>query len=143
VHATFFGPAHTGGDAAVHFEKANIVHVADLVFNRLQAYVDHPGGASAISWIAKLEKVASTYPADATYIFGHAAAKFQVTGTKADVLVMRDYLTALVDYVRGEIRAGRSRDAIIASTAVLKGFDDHGPLSARALTGTYDELAGK
>lgn len=143
VHATFFGPAHTGGDAAIYFEKANIVHVADLVFNRLQAYVDRPGGASAVNWIKMVEKVASTYPADATYIFGHAAAKFQVTGTKADVLVMRDYLTALVDYVRGEIKAGKPRDEVIKSTAVLKGFDDHGPLAARAVTGTFDELTGK
>jgi len=27
-----FGPAHTGGDATVTFEKANVVHMGDLMF---------------------------------------------------------------------------------------------------------------
>ena len=143
IKAAAFTPAHTGGDIVVHFEKANVVHVGDLVFNRLQAYVDRtPGGASAVHWITAVENILKTYPADAVYVFGHAAAKFQVTGTRADVVVMRDYLTALVAFVRAEIKAGKTRDQIVAIREVLKGFDDHGPLSARALTGTYDELAG-
>jgi cyclase len=141
VRAAYFGPAHTGGDAVVHFEQANVVHVGDLVFNRLQAYVDRPGGASVVHWIAMVEQILNTYPADAVYVFGHASAKFQVTGGRGDLVVMRDYLTALVEYVRGEMKAGRSRDDVLASTAVLKGFEDYGALTTRALTGTYDELA--
>ncbi len=143
VHARTFTPAHTGGDAVVYFEKANVVHVGDLVFNRLQAYVDRPGGASAVNWIAMVEQVAAAYPADAIYVFGHAGTKFDVTGTRADVLLMRDYLTALVEYVKRAVAAGTPRDTVIASTAVLDGFPDYGPLSTRALTGTYDELAGR
>ena len=34
IRATYFGPAHTNGDAIIHFEKANVVHMGDLVFNR-------------------------------------------------------------------------------------------------------------
>ena len=143
VHATKFTPAHTGGDAVVYFEKANIVHVGDLVWGNLQCYVDRtPGGASATNWIKVTEQIAAKYPADATYIWGHSAAKLPVTGTKADVLKMRDYLTALVEYVRAGIKAGKSRDQIITSKDVLPGFDERGPLTTRALAGTYDELAG-
>jgi cyclase len=143
VHATYFGPAHTGGDIAVHFERANVVHVGDLVWNRLQTFVDRPGGASALNWIVALEQIAKKYPADAIYIFGHAGASFPVTGARAEVLMMRDYMTALVEHVRVAIKAGQSRDEIIGSTAVLKGFEDFKGLTARALTGTYDELAMK
>jgi glyoxylase-like metal-dependent hydrolase (beta-lactamase superfamily II) len=144
VHATKFTPAHTGGDSVVYFEKANIVHVGDLVWGSLQCYVDRtPGGASATNWIKVTEQIAAKYPADATYIWGHSAAKLPVTGTKADVLKMRDYLTALVEYVRASIKAGKSRDQIIASKDVLPGFDERGPLTPRALAGTYDELAEK
>lgn len=144
VHATKFTPAHTGGDAVVYFEKANIVHVGDLVWGNLQCYVDRtPGGASATNWITVTEQIAAKYPADATYIWGHSAAKLPVTGTKADVLKMRDYLTALVEYVRAGIKAGKSRDQIISSKDVLPGFDERGALTTRALAGTYDELAGK
>lgn len=143
VHAAKFTPAHTGGDSVVHFEQANIVHVGDLVWGALQCYVDRtPGGASATNWIKVTEQIAAKYPADAIYIWGHSGTKLPVTGTKTDVLKMRDYLTALVEYVRAAMKAGKSRDQIIASKDVLPGFEDRGPLTTRALTGTYDELAG-
>jgi hypothetical protein len=55
---------------------------------------------------------------------------------------MRDYMTALVDHVRKEKAAGKSRDEITTSTALLEGFEARGPLTKRALEGTYDEVAG-
>jgi glyoxylase-like metal-dependent hydrolase (beta-lactamase superfamily II) len=141
VRATKFTPAHTGGDAAVYFEKANVVQVGDLVWGSLQCYVDRtPGGASATNWIKVNEQIAEKYPADAIYVWGHSGARLPVTGTKADVLKMRDYLTALVEYVRAGIKAGKTRDQIVSSKDILPGFDDRGPLTTRALAGTYDEL---
>ena len=100
VLAQFFGPAHTGGDAIIMFEKANVVHMGDLVFNRLYPYIDRPGGASARNWVAKLEEAHETFPADAIYIFGHGNPKFGVTGTHDDLLVMRDLLAALLEHVQ-------------------------------------------
>ena len=55
-------------------------------------------------------------------------------------MVQRDYLTALLDYVRGEMKAGKPGQAIVAVTDPLKGFSDHGPLIARVLQAAYDEL---
>ena len=145
MHAERFTPAHTGGDAVVYFEKANVVHAGDLVWNGLQTFVDRPGGASALNWITVCEHIAAKYPKDASYIVGHANAKagLPVVVAQADVLAMRDYLTALVAHVRGEMKAGKSRDEIVSSTATLTGFEARGPLTKRALEGTYDELAGK
>ena len=54
---------------------------------------------------------------------------------------MRDYLAALLDFVRGEMKAGKSRDDVIKITEPLKGFPEHGPLIPRVLTAAYDELA--
>ncbi len=142
VRATKFTPAHTGGDAVVYFEKANVVQVGDLVWGAMQCYVDRtPGGASATNWIKVTEDITKKYPADAIYVWGHSQ-RVPVTGTKADVLKMRDYLTALVEYVRAGIKAGKSRDQIVNSKDVLPGADDRGPLTTRALAGTYDELIG-
>src|SRR5262249_31727953 len=134
---------HTGGDIVVYFEKANVVHVGDLVWNNLQTFVDHTRGGSAVNWIPVCEKVAATYPKDAVYICGHANRGLPVTVTVTEVLAMRDYLTALVDRVRKDMAAGKSRDQIVSSTDVLPGFEPRGPLTKRALEGTYDELAGK
>jgi cyclase len=149
VHARTFTPAHTGGDIVVYFEHANIVHVGDLVWNGIQTFVDRPGGASAVNWIPVCERIASTYPKDAIYLCGHAKPGkpgepgLPVVLAQADVLAMRDYLTALVEHVRREMAAGKSRDEIVSSTAPLAGFEARGPLTKRALEGTYDELAGR
>jgi glyoxylase-like metal-dependent hydrolase (beta-lactamase superfamily II) len=143
ITANTYTPAHTSGDAIVVFEQANVVHMGDLVFNRVHPVIDRPAGASVANWIKMVEQVAKDHGNDTLYIFGHGSAKFSVSGNRADLMVMRDYLTALMDYVRAEIKAGKSRETIIASTDVLKGFDDHGPLLARSLTPVYDELTAK
>jgi cyclase len=31
----YYGPGHTGGDAVIVFERANVVHMGDLMFNRV------------------------------------------------------------------------------------------------------------
>jgi glyoxylase-like metal-dependent hydrolase (beta-lactamase superfamily II) len=138
----YYGPAHTSGDSVVTFEKANVVHLGDLVFNRSHPYIDKPAGASIANWTKVLDAVAADHAADTIYIFGHAGAKFQVTGSKADLAYMRDYLNALLEFVRGEIKAGKSKDVVAKITDLLKGFPDHGPLIPRVLTAAYEELAG-
>ncbi len=66
VTAEFRGPAHTGGDAVVVFEQANVVHLGDLVFNRMYPFIDRPGGGSIRGWIKALADCAEAYPQDAT-----------------------------------------------------------------------------
>ena len=146
VTAQYFGPAHTNGDAVIMFEKANVVHMGDLVFNRLYPYVDRPGGASVRGWVRRLEDVHRSFPADAIYIFGHGSTKFGVTGTRDDLLVMRDLLGALLDRVQHGIAAGQSKEQIVALDN-LPGFPDfHVPPPNRlpGILGTiYDELTAK
>jgi cyclase len=143
VALKYYGPAHTGGDSVVTFEKANVVHLGDLVFNRRHPFIDRPGGASTAGWITVLERTVADHGDDTLYVFGHVGPNFPVTGKQADVLYMRDYLTALLEYVRGEMKAGKPREAIVKSTAVLDGFADHGPLVERVLTAAHDELSAK
>jgi glyoxylase-like metal-dependent hydrolase (beta-lactamase superfamily II) len=137
-----YGNAHTGGDSVVTFEKANVVHMGDLVFNRRHPFIDKPAGASIANWIRTLEATVADHQKDTIYIFGHAGPKFEATGGSADLLYMRDYLTALVEFVRGELKAGKSRDVIVKIVDPLKGFPDHGPLVERVLSAACDELAG-
>jgi glyoxylase-like metal-dependent hydrolase (beta-lactamase superfamily II) len=137
-----YGPAHTGGDAVVTFETANVVHMGDLVFNRRHPFIDRPGGASIRNWIALLESVPKDHARDTIYVFGHAGTRFPVTGAAADLAYMRDYLSALLDYTRAQMKSGKSRDEIIKMTDTLAGFADHGPLIERVLTAAHDELAG-
>ena len=143
LHARHYGPAHTNGDIVIHFEKANVVHIGDLVFNRLYPVIDRIGGGNISSWIKILETARATYPADARYIFGHGNPnpKFGPTGTRADLLVMRDYLTALLDHTRKQIAAGKSKAEIMKLEA-LPGFSDNQMANrfASNLDVAYDEL---
>lgn len=138
----YYGPAHTSGDSVVTFEKANVVHMGDLVFNRRHPYIDKPAGASIANWMKALENAVADHQRDTIFIFGHAGPKFEATGSSAELLYMRDYLSALLEFVRGELKAGKSREAIVKITDPLKGFPDHGPLVERVLSAACDELAG-
>jgi cyclase len=144
--AQYHGAAHTNGDIVVLFEKANVIHMGDLMFNRLYPVIDRPGGASIRHWIVVLEEVAKTYPADAIYIFGHGNPKFGVTGKREDLGVFRDYLSGLLDYTRKKIDAGEPKEKIVALEN-LPGFPDfHLPLPNRLqgnLSVAYDELTEK
>lgn len=146
VAAKYFGPAHTGGDIAVYFERANVVHVGDLLFNRLYPVTDRPGGCQLRRWITAMEAIAKTYPADALYVCGHGKKEFGVTGTQADLLGFRDFLTALVEHTDKEIKAGVPRAEIIKLTN-LPGWpdyfaDDKTSRLPGNLGAAYNELTG-
>jgi glyoxylase-like metal-dependent hydrolase (beta-lactamase superfamily II) len=145
VSAKYYGPAHTGGDAVIRFEKANVVHMGDLMFNRVHPVIDRPNGASIANWIVVLDRVVSELPADTIYIFGHVGVGYDVTGSRADLRHHAGYLGALLEFVRGQVKAGRTREEVLASKDIIKGFEDYGPLISRPLGAAYDEVtaAGK
>ncbi len=147
VNCKFYGRAHTSGDITITFERANIVHMGDLMFNRRHAVVDRPSGASMKNWIVVLENIVKDHGNDTIYIFGHAgpvqppaSGLYPVTGPRADVLYFRDYLTALLAYVQAEIKAGRTREEITAVRTPLSKFETHGNLTAGILGNAYDDL---
>jgi glyoxylase-like metal-dependent hydrolase (beta-lactamase superfamily II) len=142
VSARHYGAGHTGGDITIVFERANVVHMGDLMFNHRHPRVDRPGGASIRNWIVLLEKVTSDHNADTTYIFGHAKVGLPVTGTRADLLGFRDYFSALLAYVQKEIAAGKSVEEI-SKVAQLPGFPDHEGAPTGTLQMAYEELTSK
>lgn len=141
IRATFYGAAHTSGDAVITFQNANVAHMGDLMFNGRHPVVDRPAGASLRNWMTVLERTVADHNADTVYVFGHGGTNMPVTGSRAELLRMRDYLSALLDHARAEMKAGRSRDQITTSTATLKGFEGHGPLNATVLSAAFDELS--
>ncbi len=141
VTATHYGPAHTAGDSVIAFHLANVVHMGDLVFNRRVPGFDRPGGCVITAWAAMLERVARDHDTDTIYIFGHAKDGLPPTGSRAELLRQRDFLAALLDRVRGDIKAGRARDEVVGMTTELKGFAEYGALTGRALGAAWDEIS--
>ena len=146
IWANYYGPGHTGGDAVIYFEKANVAHMGDLMFNRLHPRVDGPSGASIKNWISLLEKVAKKHN-DATFVFGHSKAGAPLTGPAKELLYFRDYLSAVLDHVGKAIKTKQTKEQIVAATE-LPGFAEHASSGqvltlAGVLGSAYDELTAK
>ncbi len=148
IVAKYYGAGHTSGDLVITFETANIVHMGDLMFNRFHPFIDRPAGASIANWIKTLETVPGQHSADTIYIFGHGKEGAGVTGRKAELAKFRDYLSAVLDFTRKQIAAGKSKEEI-AKTDALPGFEEFvSPAPPRislasVLSTAYDELSAK
>ncbi|HEX7118173.1 MAG TPA: MBL fold metallo-hydrolase [Longimicrobiales bacterium] len=144
VTATYHGRAHTSGDVVVTFERANVVHMGDLVFNRRHPVVDRAAGATMRNWMTVLDRAARDHAPDTVYIFGHANTGVPVTGDHTDLARLRDYFGALLAFVEAQVRAGRSRDEILALRDPLEGFEAYGrfgrPGPRDPLTCAYEEV---
>lgn len=129
VTARWYGRAHTSGDAAVTFEHANVVHMGDLMFHRRHPVVDRAAGATLRGWTTVLDRVMADHAPDTVYIFGHAGSGLPVWGGRADLIRFRDYIGTLLAFVESNVKAGRSKDEILAMRDPLKGFEDFGPFA--------------
>lgn len=145
VTARHYGRAHTSGDSTITFERANIVHMGDLMFNSRHPVVDRAAGAQLRGWITVLERTVRDHSADTIYIFGHANANLPVTGSQADLNGFKDYIGAVLAHVESNVKAGKSKDEILAMRDPLKGFEAYGQFGqtgAREIrTCAYEEIA--
>jgi glyoxylase-like metal-dependent hydrolase (beta-lactamase superfamily II) len=144
IVARHHGRAHTSGDAVITFERANVVHMGDLMFNQRHPVVDRAAGATIRNWMTVLERTVRAHNADTVYIFGHSNTNVPVTGDRTALNQFRDYLGALLAFVESHVKAGRSRDEILAMRDPLAGFAAFGrfgqPGPRDALTCAYEEV---
>ncbi|MDN5286830.1 MAG: fold metallo-hydrolase [Mucilaginibacter sp.] len=141
ISAHYFGAGHTNGDSFIHFENANIVHTGDLVFNRRYPFVDRTAGASCKSWITVLEKAQKQFDKNTLFVFGHAFDPQKVTGNMDDVKAMHNFMESLVAFVDSSIKAGKSKEEIIAAKAIPGVIEWQGDGIERGLTAAYEELS--
>lgn len=136
----YFGPAHTNGDAVIHFKHANIAHVGDLVFNGRHPVVDRSTGASIKNWIKVVESINKKFDNKTVYVCGHASDANQVVGGKDMIFNFRDYLNNLIQVVESAIKSGKSKIDILKIT-VIPSFEKY-PTNGieRVLQAAYEEL---
>jgi cyclase len=147
ISAKHYGRAHTSGDIVVTFERANVVHMGDLMFNMRHPVVDGPAGATLKNWITVLGQVPKDHANDTIYIFGHANATLPpnaVTGNADELAKFRDYIGAVLTFVESQHKAGKSRDEILAMRDPLTGFESWGRFGQAnprdIITVAYDEV---
>jgi cyclase len=130
VSAKHYGRAHTSGDAAITFERANVVHMGDLLFKARHPVVDRAAGATLRGWMTVLDRTLRDHSSDTIYISGHANTGLPVTGGREDLTAFKDYIGAVLAHVEAQHKAGKTRDEILANRDPLKGFEAYGQFGA-------------
>jgi len=137
----YFGAGHTDGDAMIHLQDANIVHMGDLVFNRRHPFVDRSAGANMQSWMHVLETALKTFNKNTQFIYGHAADGYDVTGKKDDLVAFHDYLGNVLKFVGDEMKAGKTREEILKATEIPGSPEWKGDGIERPLQAAFEELS--
>lgn len=139
----YFGAGHTNGDALVHFQHANIVHMGDLLFNRRHPFVDRSAGANMNSWIKVLDKAVDTFDKKTMFVYGHSGTGYEVTGTSDDLKKFGDYLGRVLKFAEDEIKVGKTKEEILKNTALPGETEWKGDGFQRPLQAAYEELTAK
>lgn len=109
IQVTHVAPAHTDGDAIVHFLKANVLHMGDVFNNAGFPFVDLSSGGSVHGVIQAADRAYYLADDETRIIPGHGA----VTDRRR-LRQWRDAVAAVRDGVQREVRAGTSIEQILA-----------------------------
>jgi glyoxylase-like metal-dependent hydrolase (beta-lactamase superfamily II) len=139
----YYGKGHTDGDAIIHFQHANIVHMGDLVFNRRHPFIDRSAGASMKSWMEVLDKSVKKFDKNTIFIYGHAAEGAEVTGKADDLKKFSEYLGQVLDFAEKEIKAGKTKEEFLKNTVIPGNTEWKGDGIQRPLQAAYEELTAK
>lgn len=138
IHVVHVRRAHTDGDALVHWQKADVLHMGDTFFNKVTfPFIDLESGGSIDGAIGAVRRGLALAGPNTRIIPGHGPI-----ATRAD---MQAYLAMLVDVrtrVQAALRGGRTRDQVIAAKpAGAYKMPDDAFISADSFVGTiYDSL---
>lgn len=110
VRLVHLEPAHTDGDSAVFFDRANVLHTGDVYFNGLYPYIDVNAGGSIDGMMAAVDRLLELVRADTKIIPGHGPL------SRPDELrAYRQMLTVVRERVQSLASAGKSRDEVLTA----------------------------
>ena len=107
--------AHTDGDSIVRFRKSNVVHMGDTFFNKLYPFIDTSSGGTVAGVLTAVDGVLKTAGDDTKIIPGHGPL-----ASKADLKAYRDMLAGVSGNIRGQIKAGKTLEQVIAFKPTAK-----------------------
>ncbi|HYJ79685.1 MAG TPA: MBL fold metallo-hydrolase [Longimicrobiaceae bacterium] len=139
VHAFHVPPAHTDGDALVHFRRANVLHMGDVYFNGIYPFVDLSSGGSLRGVIAACDRALALANEATKVIPGHGELS-----NRAELAAYRDMLVDAVGRIAAAIAAGKTLEQLQAERP-LADFDatwGRGFITPEVfLAATYRELS--
>jgi cyclase len=110
VTAIHLPAAHTDGDAAVYFRRANVVHMGDVYVRPGYPLVDLSSGGSLSGIVRGVERILAQIDDSTKVIPGHGT-----TGNRTTLQAYRDVIVTIRDRVRRQVAAGATLEQIVAS----------------------------
>jgi glyoxylase-like metal-dependent hydrolase (beta-lactamase superfamily II) len=109
VHFFHVAPAHTDGDAIVHFRNANVIHMGDIYFNGRYPFIDLSSGGSVDGTIAAVKRTLPLIDEKTRIIPGHGPLSNRV-----ELESYRDMLVRMRDRIRAAIQGGEMLEQVVA-----------------------------
>ena len=125
------GPAHTDGDAIVHFTRSNVIHCGDILFASVYPFVDMDNGGSVSGVITAVESILELSDSNTILIPGHGSII-----DKAGLESYHKMLSTIFESVSAMVVDGKTLEQIVASKPTDQ-FDAHfsGMISSEAFLG--------
>ncbi|MGA2434084.1 MAG: MBL fold metallo-hydrolase [Bryobacteraceae bacterium] len=91
-------PAHTDGDATIHFTEANVYHTGDLLFNGFYPFIDYVAGGSIEGMVAGADTMLGRVDTKTKIIPGHGplASKEDLRNFRAMLADINERVSKLV-----------------------------------------------
>jgi glyoxylase-like metal-dependent hydrolase (beta-lactamase superfamily II) len=110
IHAVHVVPAHTDGDAVVHFARANVLHAGDVFVRYGYPFIDLSAGGSIDGMIDATGTMLGMVNDETKIIPGHG----ELAG-KGDLQRFHDVLVTIRDRVRAQMAQGMSLEQVKAA----------------------------
>jgi glyoxylase-like metal-dependent hydrolase (beta-lactamase superfamily II) len=104
-----FDPAHTDTDIYIHFHRADVLHLGDILFNGSYPFIDEGTGGSIGGMIRAVEQSLTVAGANTRIIPGHGPL-----ASRGDLQKYHDMLSAIRDKVAALKAAGASEQETVA-----------------------------
>ena len=132
LHAFHVPDAHTDGDAIIHFQGANVIHMGDTFFVGRYPFIDTSSGGTINGLIGAAEAVLAVADDDTRIIPGHGPLS-----DRSDLMAYRDMLVQIRDGVAQAIAEGKTLDETVAA-----GITDHFENPEGVIAAAYQTLQG-
>jgi glyoxylase-like metal-dependent hydrolase (beta-lactamase superfamily II) len=106
----YYGQAHTDSDVWIDYTDADIIHVADTLWNGHYPFIDYSTGGSIDGMIRATEANVVRAGDKTVVIPGHGPI-----GNKSQLVGFRDMLVAIREKIAGLKKQGKSRDEVVAA----------------------------
>ncbi len=103
IRAFHVAAAHTDGDAIVHFDEANVVHMGDVFWNRRYPFIDSHSGGSIRGTVAAVDTALLSIDEQTAVIPGHGPL-----GDRAQLIAYRDMLQGIADRIQSLVDEGKT-----------------------------------